>query len=651
MPFDILGGGDAGVATDGGGSASAVLHGANIETLHQDSADYSYSGDTGGGGPTNRSITLSRALTDDDVGKQLLIETRIALAAAGRTTMGAGSGQTHARFDHHVTVTAELIAGSAVYFEDTVNINNAQVGWLGARGWMSAADTLVFAPRLNVSPTACQQVVKLIPTVEHLSVRGSASTSRGNIEGVVLTTGDINVTTGGTFPAATNIPRIEIPEDLDYLLIYAGRPTSSGSETGETFWLDIARLLQKSEAGYSTTTSSTNSVRFNDSIDTGADFYAGWVTDPNDSTKKLLLLTSASATDDFLGFKISKPVAEAISVSSGALKAVSELPELTADNFEWIWNLNGTLIQNVGVPLTTSTLAVTYSRPASGSTINLAGHANVRYRGAHYGSHAVANPQNNDIFLNLLGGQIWYYIHVAGDELQDGWHPATQALLNAMGYLGYRSSKSRADQLVAHASQSNKVGLYVGYGGYLRRVTAFTDETETHTVYHPQEYVPHTPVPGSIVVDDEEFFTTSEIVTSAVAAEQAREDPLIPAGGAGTLTERGEALGFAAAAATPFNLTYEKEANQPPVIGIMIRGFTGDADGGVPVVMWFGNPSEVTAGTFVAADVKVASGRYLRVRADMRQGSGDTIDIRTYGGDTPIAADVTLKYYAIIKVE
>lgn len=335
-----------------------------------------------------------------------------------------------------------------------------------------------------------------------------------------------------------------------------------------------------------------------------------------------------------------------------ALKTIHQLPALGPTNFEWVWNLNGILTQNVAETLTTSTLAITYERVASGSTVNLSGHANVRYRGAHYGSAAVANPQNNDIFLNLLDGTIWYYIHVAADELQDGWHPATQALLDAMGYLGYRSSKARADQLVAHASQANKVGLYVGYGGYLRRVTAAVEETEGHTVYHPQEYVPHTPYPGSIIVDEEEFFTTAEIANPALANSAPRGDPLVPTA-AGTLTSRGTALGFARAAASPFNLTYEREANVPQVVGVLIRGYTGAVAGGMDAVLWFGNAAELSDGTaaFIASDVKVAAGRYLRVRGDTRKSAGDSVDIRIYGGDTPVALAVTLRFYAIILVQ
>lgn len=476
--------------------------------------------------------------------------------------------------------------------------------------------------------------------------RGSAT--EGNVQGDVIATGNIDVTSGATFPTSANIPHIPIPGDEGYLLVDIGKPTATGYETADTFWLDVAALLEKDEAGYGVAASVSNARRIADSIDAGADFYAGWVTDPNDAAQKLLLLTAQFTTDDFLGVKVSKPVVEAVSVSNGALVPISELPALDASNFEWIWNLDGTLVQNVGEPLTTSTLAVTYADVTNGGTINLAGHANVRYRGAHYGSAAVRNPVNNDIFVNLLGGQIWYYIHVPGDELQDGWHPATQALLNAMGYLGYRSSRSRADQLVAHASGS-KVGLYVGFGGLLRRVTAFVDETETHTVYHPREYVPHTPVPGSIVVDEEPFYTTAEIADPALTLT-ARDVPIIPTG-AGTLTERGSALGFARAAADPFNLTYEREANQAPVVGVMVTGATDGTDVDIPATMFFGNVADDGDDTFAATDVKVADGRYLRVRADVRKGSGDTVDIRIYGGDTPVATDVTLDFYAIVKVE
>lgn len=180
--------------------------------------------------------------------------------------------------------------------------------------------------------------------------------------------------------------------------------------------------------------------------------------------------------------------------SGTALESIAELPELNADNFGWMWNLNGTLVENYAEPITTTTLDVGYATVGAGDTINLSGHANVRYRGAHYGSAAVANPQNNDIFLNLLGGHIQYYIHTAGDELTDGWRNATQALLDAMGYLGYRRHKRDANQLVAHASQTDKVGLYVGYGGLLRRVTSFTEETENNTAYLAREYRPHVAV-------------------------------------------------------------------------------------------------------------------------------------------------------------
>ena len=160
---------------------------------------------------------------------------------------------------------------------------------------------------------------------------------------------------------------------------------------------------------------------------------------------------------------------------------------------------------------------------------------------------------------------------------------------------------------------------------------------------------------GLISVDEEKFFTTAEISNPAIATNVDRSDAAVPNGGAGTLTQRGTDLGFAAAAATPYNLTYEPEADQPVVVGIMIRGKTGDVDAGLPVFLFFGNAADTgetaTDVTFVASDVKVAAGRYIRVRVDMRQGSGDTIDIRTYGGDTPIALGVTLEYFAITRTE
>ena len=126
---------------------------------------------------------------------------------------------------------------------------------------------------------------------------------------VELASVDVDVTTQFEFPSAANTGRVDIPEDgTEFLMLNYGQPTNTTRGPADWHWVSVAQVLALDEAGYSTGIGNANSLRIADSIDSGGDVFVGWVTDPNDATKKLLLITSASASDDFLPLEVRKPV-------------------------------------------------------------------------------------------------------------------------------------------------------------------------------------------------------------------------------------------------------------------------------------------------------------------------------------------------------
>ena len=143
------------------------------------------------------------------------------------------------------------------------------------------------------------------------------------------------------------------------------------------------------------------------------------------------------------------------------------------------------LVENYADTHTDDTLDITYSIVSAGTSIGP-----YRWRGAHYGTDAVANPLHNDIMVNLLDGRLWHYFDT--DEGLTGWRQADSLAINTVRYVGVASNEAEADQLVAHYNTNVKVGLRVVYGVNLRTVTAYTEGSEEHTFYHAREYRPRT---------------------------------------------------------------------------------------------------------------------------------------------------------------
>lgn len=132
------------------------------EELYSDSADYSYTGSTGGTGPNSRTVNLSRNLVAADAGRQIAIETKLSLGATERATMGAPAAVVTQLYTNVFFLSAAIIAGTEAWFAGTTNNTNANLGWGGARGWMPAANQLAIAIRTNESPYAVRQRVVLL---------------------------------------------------------------------------------------------------------------------------------------------------------------------------------------------------------------------------------------------------------------------------------------------------------------------------------------------------------------------------------------------------------------------------------------------------------------------------------------------------------
>ena len=197
-------------------------------------------------------------------------------------------------------------------------------------------------------------------------------------------------------------------------------------------------------------------------------------------------LDERPAEDDYVGVRDTsasdqkKVTAQHLREGVFSLESIeqNDVPELGPENVGWVWKIGPNLMECYADSLDGTELDVDYEN-----------YSHTNYRGAHYGYAAVANPDNDDYFLNLLDGHIWVYISGTGEP--DGWHQMSSSQAHTLGYLGYVANQDQADQLVAHSS-GTKVGKLVAWGVIMRRVTSFTEEQTTHTVYRLREYVSHT---------------------------------------------------------------------------------------------------------------------------------------------------------------
>ena len=368
-PFSVISRGGGGGGTGGTPvTATASITGNETETLYDNTSGTALS-QTGGTASYARTfdLDLGRSLTAADDGKDLRVRFSYEQSTAGRyfdVVVAASDFRSWTAFTTSSGTTGVPVGNRKFSISRGVSSSNSLTGIWNRQGMIfrrgdssgnmvlgiviPAGDSADYAAISNMRGT-----IELIPRVSEigvdLEIDGATTViqnERRDVKGEEIGSGNVNVTISNAWPSAANIARIEIPEGddaPDYLLVNLGEGASGRNQAGATWWVDRAALLLKEEGEYNTAAEEDERLLLQDSAGVGTDAFLGWTTDPNDSTTKLLLFTSGSASSaDARPLTVSKPYVNVPvgvsgsggggdSDSGGSLETFLGLPDPSAD--------------------------------------------------------------------------------------------------------------------------------------------------------------------------------------------------------------------------------------------------------------------------------------------------------------------------------
>ena len=158
-------------------------------------------------------------------------------------------------------------------------------------------------------------------------VFGASGGITGNLKKIEIAEGNVQVTQSYRWPTAANMFTCVIPEDdnaPDYLLLDRGKPVNTFDEYIPIIWIDRNKLLNIAEAQFDTQSVSQQRYFIPHLFSGNTHGYAGWTTDPNDSSQKLLLITTTRSDRDLLDAKICKLVVEQEGSSASVINTAKQ---------------------------------------------------------------------------------------------------------------------------------------------------------------------------------------------------------------------------------------------------------------------------------------------------------------------------------------
>ena len=158
-------------------------------------------------------------------------------------------------------------------------------------------------------------------------VFGASGGITGNLKKIEIAEGNVQVTQSYRWPTAANMFTCVIPEDdnaPDYLLLDRGKPVNTFDEYIPTIWIDRNKLLNIAEAQFDTQSVSQQRYFIPHLFSGNTHGYAGWTTDPNDSSQKLLLITTTRSDRDLLDAKVCKLIVEQEGSSASVINTAEQ---------------------------------------------------------------------------------------------------------------------------------------------------------------------------------------------------------------------------------------------------------------------------------------------------------------------------------------